>query len=348
MTDFLRMPSRRVVLSGGAAIAASATALSFIPAPSAAQETRGLSDLLDDATRLASLRTAIVARDGEIVVERGYRGHLTTEPTNIKSASKSVLSAMVGVAIERGVLHGVDQPIAPILRNDIPEGADPRIEEVTIGNLLSMQAGLRPTSGPVYGQWVSGRNWVRGALDQPFEDDPGGQMLYSTGSTHLLSAILTVETGRSSLENARAWFDAIEEFSIAGWERDPQGIYLGGNEMAMSPRSLLAFGEVWRRGGLSGDGTRILPQSWVDEAWTARTRSRWSGDGYGYGWLLRTMAGEEVRYAWGYGGQMLYIVPRLGLTVVMTSDDTPRATTIEDRDNLHALSAEIMEIVRNS
>jgi CubicO group peptidase (beta-lactamase class C family) len=160
--------------------------------------------------------------------------------------------------------------------------------------------------------------------------------------------VLTAASGRSTLQNARDWLGAVEGFAIEGWERDPQGIYLGGNEMAMSPRSLLAFGEVWRRGGQAADGTQVLPASWVDECWTARTTSRWTGDGYGYGWFMRRMADEDIRYAWGYGGQMLYIVPRLALTVVMTSDETPRSTTIADRDNLHALATAIIERTRLS
>lgn len=339
--------SRRDLLHNGAGLAMVVPMLGVLASPAAAQNAP-FSDLLDVAAGLEFLETIIIAREGEILAERGYRGHSPSAPTNIKSASKSVIATLAGIAIERGVLRGVNQRIAPLLRTDVPADADPRIEEITVGHLLSMQAGLRPTSGSVYGQWVAGRNWVRGVLGQPFEDDPGGRMLYSTGSSHLLSALLSVATGRSSLANARDWLDAVEGFSIAAWERDPQGIYLGGNEMAMSPRSLMAFGEVWRREGLAGDRarTRIFPRSWVEQSWTPRTASRWSGDGYGYGWFLRIMAGEETRYAWGYGGQMLYIVPRLGLTVVMTSDDTPRPSTIADRNALHSLSTTIIERVR--
>jgi CubicO group peptidase (beta-lactamase class C family) len=345
MTDFFKTLSRRDFLRGGVFLTA-APALGSLPPSIASAQGAALPDLLTDAAKLSSLETVIVARDGEILAERGYRGHSFTAPTNIKSASKSIIAALTGIAIDRSVLQGIDQRIAPILRAHIPADPDPRIEAITIGHLLSMQAGLRPTSGPGYGRWIASRNWVRAALSQPFEDDPGGRMLYSTGSTHLLSAILTAVTGRSSLTNARDWLGPVEGFSIAAWERDPQGIYLGGNEMAMSPRSLLAFGELYRRGGLSTNGTRVLSQSWIEQSWIQRTTSRWSGDGYGYGWFMRTMGGEETRYAWGYGGQMIYIVPRLGLTVVMTSDDTPRVTTITDRDSLHALCASIIESVR--
>jgi CubicO group peptidase (beta-lactamase class C family) len=183
---------------------------------------------------------------------------------------------------------------------------------------------------------------VRAALAQPFADDPGGAMQYSTGSTHLLSAILTRATGRSTLDLARDWLGRVGGFSIAAWERDPEGIYLGGNQMAMSPRSLLAFGEVYRNRGQTADGEQIVSAEWIDLSWQARTRSRFTGDGYGYGWFLRRIGGHDVRYAWGYGGQMLYVVPSLDLTVVMTSDESSPAARTGHRDDLHALMEEII------
>jgi CubicO group peptidase (beta-lactamase class C family) len=279
----------------------------------------------------------IVAREGEILAERGYRGHSTTAAANIKSASKIIISALVGIAIDKGVLEGPDQKIAPLLQKYLPVNPDPRIEDITIGNLLSMQAGLGRTSGPNYGRWVSSRNWVRSALAQPFVDEPGGRMLYSTGSTHLLSAILTRQSGRSTRELARAWLEPLDHFAIGGWERDPQGIYLGGNQMAMSARSLLAFGELYRNGGRTADGKQLISPEWIALSWLRRTNSRFSGDGYGYGWFLRNISGHDVRYAWGYGGQMLYVVPELNLTVVMTSEDENPSARSGYRDQLHDL-----------
>ena len=301
-----------------------------------------LSQVLDRAAELGSLKTVIVAQNGEILAERGYRGNSTTAPANIKSASKTVISALVGIAIDKGVLDGPDQKIAPLLKNDLPPNADPRLEKITIGNLLSMQAGLERTSGPNYGRWVSSRNWVRAALAQPFVDEPGGRMLYSTGSTHLLSAILTRQSGRSTRELARDWLGPLDHFVIDGWERDPQGIYLGGNQMAMSARSLLAFGELYRNGGRTADAKQLIPPEWIALSWQQSTNSRFSGDGYGYGWFLRNIAGEDVRYAWGYGGQMLYVVPGLGLTAVMTSDENNPSARSGYRDELHRLLGDII------
>ncbi|MBL8580098.1 MAG: serine hydrolase [Mesorhizobium sp.] len=306
------------------------------------QAGKALPLVLDRARDLGPLLNVVVAFDGKEIAARGYHGGSPDAATNIKSASKSVISALVGIAIDRQVLEGVDQKIAPILARDLPDNADPRLNDVTIGNLLSMQAGLGRTSGPNYGRWVSSRNWVRAALAEPFDGDPGGPMLYSTGSTHLLSAILTRAGGKPTRELARDWLGPVEGFSIGAWDRDPQGIYVGGNQMAMSTRSLLAFGELYRNGGRNRAGEQVVSENWVTESWKVRTHSIYSGDGYGYGWFMRQIAGQDVVYAWGFGGQMLYIVPALGLTVAMTSiPDDPSAQS-GHRDDLHALLGEII------
>jgi CubicO group peptidase (beta-lactamase class C family) len=304
-----------------------------------------LAGVLDEAAALTPLETVIVARNGEIIAERGYRGHRTTAATNIKSASKLVMSALVGIAIDKGVLEGTDQPIAPLLAAELPAQPDPRLRQVTIGHLLSMQAGLGSTSGGRYGAWVSSRNWVRAALARPFDDEPGGRMIYSTGSTHLLSAILTRQGGRSSLQLARDWLGPLDGFQITSWTRDPQGIYMGGNEMAMSPRSRLAFGELYRLGGVTPEGQRLLSREWIETSWQPRTQSRWTGDGYGYAWFSNRIAGQEVRYGWGYGGQMLYVVPGAELTVVMTSDEQTSAARSGHRGDLHRLLGSIIAAI---
>jgi CubicO group peptidase (beta-lactamase class C family) len=315
----------------------------------AQQQGSSVSTLLDSLggrDELKPLKSVVVARDGRVVAEHGYRGHSPSESTNIKSASKSIISALVGIAIGKGLLEGPDQKIAPILKADLPASPDPRLNEITIGNLLSMQAGLDRMSGANYGRWVSSRNWVRFALSQPFVDQPGGEMLYSTASTHLLSAILTKVGGKSTLALAREWLGPVEGFRIGAWERDPQGIYLGGNQMAMSARSLLAFGELYRNGGRTDEGKQVVPADWVAQSWQYRTNSRFSGDEYGYGWFTRQIGGEQVHFAWGYGGQMLYIVPSLNLTVVMTSEESGPSARNGYRDSLHDLLADIIGTVR--
>lgn len=318
----------------------------FLAAPALAQT--GLRPVLDDAQRLENLRAIAVWSDGREIAAQGYHGFTPDRPTNIKSASKSIVSALAGIAIQRGELGGTDQPIAPILRADLPADPDPRLATITLGNLLSMQAGLERQSGANYGAWVSSRDWVRAALAAPFTQDPGGRMQYSTASTHLVSAILTRVTGRSTLDLARDWLGEVPGFAITGWERDPQGIYLGGNQMAMSTRSLLAFGALYADGGRA-DGRQIVPADWIADSWRSRTSSIFSGQGYGYGWFLGRTAGRDVRYGWGYGGQMIYVFPAAGrqpaVAIAMTSDpDQPSART-GYRNDLHRLADQIVRAV---
>jgi CubicO group peptidase (beta-lactamase class C family) len=332
-----------LALCGGTLGAARATAPQRAPSATGAGTT-GLDPALLERTlaraaALPRLHALIVARDGAEHAAEAFRGPGLEHPVNVKSVSKTVMAALAGAATARGILAGVDQRIAPLLDGLVPEDADPRVGAITIDHLLTMRAGLERTSGRNYGRWVSSNNWVRYALSRPFVDEPGGRMLYSTGSYHLLSAVLTRVSGRSTLELARAWLGAPLGIEIPPWTRDPQGIYLGGNNMLLSPRALLRFGEMCRQGGVY-EGGRVLPVSWIEASWTPRVRSRFTGHAYGYGWFMATARSHPVCYGWGYGGQMVYVVPDLALTVVMTSDhDGPSGRSGYVRE-LHALLAD--------
>ena len=312
--------------------------------PAASTATAGLDAVLlertlEQAAALPSLHAIVVARHGETLVGEAFRGPGLDRPANVKSVSKTVMAALVGAAIEHGVLDGVDQRIVPVLDDLVPTGADPRVGEITVDHLLTMRAGLERTSGPNYGAWVTSSNWVRYALSRRFVDEPGGRMLYSTGSYHLLSAVLTRASGRSTLALARDWLGEPLGIDIPPWTRDPQGFYLGGNNMALSPRALLRFGEMYRQGGIHGR-RRVLPKSWIETSWRPRVRSFFTGHAYGYGWFIARAHGHLVYYAWGYGGQMIYIVPDLGLTAVITSDPTAPSGRNGYVRELHALLAD--------
>jgi CubicO group peptidase (beta-lactamase class C family) len=229
--------------------------------------------------------------------------------------------------------------MAPLLADLVPAAADSRIGAITLEHLLTMRAGLERTSGRNYGGWVNSANWVADALARPLVAEPGGPMLYSTGSYHLLSAVLTRAAGRSTLALARDWLGAPLAIAIPPWTRDPQGIYLGGNNMELSPRALLRFGELYRRQGVWG-GDQVLPAGWVEASWRPRALSPFTGHGYGYGWFIAQARGYRVCYAWGYGGQKVYVVPELALTVVMTSDPTGPSGRGGYVRELHALLAD--------
>jgi CubicO group peptidase (beta-lactamase class C family) len=273
------------------------------------------------AAALPRLHSLAVSHRGDVVFEYFAKGHSATRQGNIKSASKSVLSTLTGIAIERGLIPAIDTPITrwfPELKKD----GDTRKHEITIEDLLTMRSGLDSTSGGAYGPWVNSRNWVRYALDRPMVSEPGTSMEYSTGTSHILSAILTKATGRSTRQFANEVLGKPLGFTFAQWTRDPQGIYFGGNEMSMTPRQMIAYGELYLARGRVGD-RQVVSAGWVDTSCFPRTRSRFDSDReYGYGWWIQDFGPHRACFAWGFGGQYIMVFRELDVVVAITSSTT--------------------------
>ena len=286
------------------------------------------------AATLPRIRSLLVSVDGTLVTERYFNGATAGRTTNIKSASKSIISALIGIAIDRGLIAGVHEPISTYLSAEV--GKDPVKSTITIEDLLTMRSGLETTSNRNYGRWVMSPNWVRFVLQQPMEDEPGGRMIYSTGSTHLLSAILTRATRASTFEFAQSALTSPLGFTLSPWPRDPQGVYLGGNEMPMRPRDMLRIGELYLNRGRYED-RQIVSSGWIQESIVPRTTSRWSERQYGYGWWIRTLADTPVFYAWGYGGQFIFVVPSARTVAVVTSVAEPGSERREHLDAVYDL-----------
>jgi CubicO group peptidase (beta-lactamase class C family) len=325
----------------GAPLDTAAAQRAASPGASRGARSRALDPALLDsayarAAALPRLRSLLVARDGRLARERYWRGARVDRRTNIKSASKSIVSALVGIAIAEGVLDSLRQPIAPFFPRELGPTADPRARRITIEDLVSMRAGLQSTSFDGYGAWVRSPDWVRYALMRPIVADPGGQMLYSTGSSHILSAILTKAAGTSTWAYARRTLGAPLGITIPRWSRDPQGIYFGGNDMYLSPREMLAFGQLYLDRGRA-KGRQVVPAAWIDSSFVVRGYSPWNGHGYGYGWWHRRSGPHDVHFAWGYGGQYIFVVPSLGLVVVTTSDAEVASRGGEHLEAIHEM-----------
>lgn len=293
------------------------------------------------ARGISRLRGLVVARDGELLAAEALGGPGLERPVNVKSLSKTVLALMTGIAIDRGLLPDEDVSLGAIMGRAIPRSADPAVRDIRIHDLLTMRAGLERTSGPNYGRWVASRDWLDYALTRPTVAAPGGPMLYSTGSYHILGAALAYAAGRDLRALAQDWLGTPLGFKVPAWTQDPQGRYLGGNNMAISAMSLMRIGEVVRTGGLWGE-RRVVSARWVRESLTARTVSPWSGDAYGYGWFLRNGDESGRAYGRGYGGQLLYVAPAEAATIVLLSDPTRPARSGGYIDELHALVADAL------
>jgi len=314
-----RRPFRsRSILIGASLIVAFVIVRGTARLPVQAAQTLSSSTLVAAAADLPQLHSLLVSWHDELAVEYYARAVRPTGLANIKSASKSLISTLVGIAIDRGRIKGLREPVVtyfPELKSD----RDPRKREITIEDLLTMRAGLESTSGPNYGRWVQSPDWIRFALTRPMVADPGSAMQYSTGSSHLLSAVITRATGMSTWQFANEQLARPLGFSLARWPQDPQGVYFGGNEMLLTPKQMIAVGELYLHRGVA-NGRQVVPASWVDTSCVPRTTSVFDGDRqYGYGWWIQEFNGGTPCFAWGYGGQYIFVFRDLDLVVTATS-----------------------------
>lgn len=270
----------------------------------------------DALARLPQMRSRAVRRGDETIFAEARRGGGLDAPANIKSCSKSLVALLLGAAIARGEIAGVEARLGDVAPRLIPRDATAGVADITMQDLVTLRAGLASTSGGNYGAWVGSRDWVAYALRQPMVARRGGRMIYSTGATHVLGAALAVATGKSLLVQARERLGAPLGIAIPAWIADPQGYYFGGNEMTLTPRAMLEIATMMRDGGRR-EGRQVVTLDWMRESLQPRTQSPFSGMGYGYGWFL---TGSGYVLARGYGGQVIAAHPERRLAVAITSD----------------------------
>ena len=279
-----------------------------------------LAAAFDEAGELDFLRSLLVLRNGRLVGERYYGGATRDLAGNVKSVSKSVLSALVGIALGEGHFKSDDQSVLgslPDLAASMPDAAK---RSISIWHCVTMTSGLAWNEADLAPFFYS-PDWPRFVLDQPVVAPAGSAFLYSTGLTHLMSHALTEATGTSTSEYARTRL--FEPLGIAAhrWDRDPAGVDMGGAEVYMVPRDMARFGELYRTRG-TASLRQIVPRSWIDRTTAEVVPPGWiDGDlAYGGWWWRKTIGGQtDLYYAWGYGGQFVFVFPQLALTVVTTS-----------------------------
>lgn len=336
MTAMIQRRNLALSIAAGAAILAAGPMVLATPHRSEAAER-----LQQRISGMSQLHSLLVRKGAETIFAEAPRGPGLDRHAPIMSCSKSLVALLLGIALERGEISSLQARLGDIAPALIPKNATEGVQDLTLEHLVTLQAGLETTSGRNYGRWVSSRNWIAWALRQPEVSEPGEEMIYSTGSTHILGAVLAKATGKSLLAQARERLGKPFGISIPPWTRDPQGYYFGGNGMALTPRAMLDIATAIRDEGRF-KGEQILPAAWIRASVKPRTRSPWSGMAYGYGWFL-TDSGYIL--ARGYGGQVMAAHPERDLAVVITSDSTsPARSGGYFTDIMNLLNGPVLEL----
>jgi CubicO group peptidase (beta-lactamase class C family)/chromosome segregation ATPase len=277
-----------------------------------------LSSTIDSIGEMQGVYGFLLIRNGYLVAEQYWREGDVTKAHNMKSASKSVISSLVGIAIERGHFK-LDQPIIDLLPQsklllDVPDK-----KQITVRHLLTMRSGLEPTSYQSYNSWVASSDWIEEALKAPLLSVPGTTYHYSTANSHLLSAILAGNTGMSTRAFAEKELFNPMGVTISGWETDPNGIHVGGNNLSILPRDMAKFGQLYLDHGRWQEH-QLIPKWWVDASTAVSDNGEHQTYGnYGFLWWSEPLDQGSFA-AVGYGGQYVVVSPEHNTVMVVISE----------------------------
>jgi CubicO group peptidase (beta-lactamase class C family) len=269
----------------------------------------------------------LVFRKGVLVWERYFHGSRVFHSNNVHSASKSILSALVGIAIREGLLS-LDDTLGELLPRYKLTAAK---KKITVRSLLTMTSGLEWTEDKSEYEIEEENDWIKAILDFPLKSPVGSKFLYSTGNTHVLSALLTESSGVSTCDFAHEHLFDPMGITVEHWGRDPKGYYSGGYNLYLTPRELAKFGQLYLQKGV-WEGRPLVEAGWVQASHTAHQTVD-AVRSYGYLWWLHQSAkGYAVKKMWGYGGQFVYLVPELELMVVTTADTKDEHAEMDGND----------------
>ena len=242
----------------------------------------------------------------------------------MQSVSKSVTSALIGIAIRRGEIPGVDAKVMPYF-SAFTAQPDSRRERMTLRDVLTMTTGIRwDEESTDYTDAANNcaamekkEDWVQYVLDQPMAEEPGKVFVYNSGATELLSYLIRKTTGKEADDYAKEHLFAPLGIDFY-WKRTPKGLADTEGGLYLTPRDLAKIGYLYLKDGV-WDGKRILPEGWIKASTSSSVTTNEKAYGYGYQWwvISRKGAGSYDAYAaWGYGGQLLIVVPELELISV--------------------------------
>lgn len=266
----------------------------------------------------------VVKKKGDIVYEKYYNGYTEDNPIHIFSVTKSIVSILIGIALDKKLIHSVNDKVLDYFPDYEVKRGEKTIQEITLYHLMTMTAPYRQKKDN-YTEFFTSDDWVRYALDHLGGRDKIGEFRYAPLiGPDILTGILVKVTGKSVLEfateelfvplgivvdgNVRfrdkeeqlAWY---EKRDVKGWVADPQGVNTAGWGLTLKVRDMVKIGQLYLAGG-AYDGRKIVSEDWVKECTTVK--SRWEKMGYGYLWWI--IDEKERCYAGlGDGGNVIYV-----------------------------------------
>lgn len=286
----------------------------------------------------------VVLKNGEAVYENYYNGYTAANAIHVASVTKSIFSALIGIAIDNGYIKSIDQKVLDFFPDYTVKTGEKTIQNVTIRDMMTMTAPYKYKSEP-YEKFFASDNWLNSALDLLGGKGKIGDFLYSAFiGTHILSGILVKATGQSVfdfatenlflplgisvkqnvvLHNKEEHIAFSQDKNANGWVADPQGINTAGWGLTLTPMDMAKIGQLYLEGGI-WKGKEIISAEWIVES--TKEHSRWNKFKLSYGYLWWIIDDKEHIYAaLGDGGNVIYVNAKKKIVVSIASLYMPRA-----------------------
>src|SRR5690606_28125862 len=276
-----------------------------------------ISDLQQNGTK--DIRSILIARNNQLVLEAYFSGWHRDRKQDIRSASKSFVSAVMGIAIDKAVVESVDEKILDFFPEyESFQKWDERRSDMTIGDFRRMRTGLSCNDWIDYSAGNQEKvyatdDWIKFILDLPVSTEPGERFSYCSGAPITLSAVINKTSGTTNFKFADDNLFAPLGITDYVWEYMPARRDYAGGQLHMRSRDVLKFGLLFLNNGV-WNGERIISENWIEESTRANgdVPGQRQGVGYGYYWWTTswtTGAGEvHAYYANGNGGQVMYVI----------------------------------------
>ncbi|WP_343914482.1 serine hydrolase [Aquimarina litoralis] len=292
--------------------------------------TSTLETLIQDIRKEEQIFThsVLIAKRDTLVFETYFKGFNEGIPHDLRSASKSISSAMIGIAIDDQIIKGVDQKLYDFIPEKFQYTKDPLKAKITLQDLLTMSSGLavnKEASENTYQNPSNPNSWLQTVLEAPMVKEPGSYADYGSANPFLLGVCLH-ERLNMPLENYmdEKLFAPLGIRNYINQTDDTESIPYFGGGMLLTPRDLLKFGQLYLNKG-TWKGQQIISEKWVQESFGKYRRLQDTNDKNQYGYLwwhdVYEVKGKSIETfeARGAGGQFIFIVPALETVIVVTS-----------------------------
>lgn len=294
-------------------------------------------------------RSILIIKGNYLAFEKYYDGGGESELNSIKSVTKNITALLVGKAIELGLIESVDQKISDFFPDYFNDVDDSLKKEITIEHLLTMSAGFKWNN--FGGKYRSGWDLYKGNRHEymitqtVMENKPGEIFNYNSGLSHMLSGIITNESGMKTEEFAKKYlFDSLGIDNYK-WTADRNGYNLGNSELFLTSRDMAKIGLLVLRKGFWYDN-QLIQKEWIEEMLEPKIETAGIGEKYsqyyGYQWWHRKFNELEIYFAAGYGGQYIFVVPELDITAVFTTNWSRSTVSFDPLKHLESFAESLL------